>query len=419
MTRSMEETQRDQGERGEHRSGKSSGRAEDVEQISKRLMNWASILEPNTREQAERTASMPFIHPHLALMPDAHLGKGATVGSVIPTLGAIIPAAVGVDIGCGMIAVRTQFTAADVAKRGDLAALRESIENAIPLSAGKYNDDIYDAATEARIADLEAKDGSKNAEAVAPNWRLQLGSLGSGNHFIEVSLDEAGRVWLFLHSGSRGAGNKLAVKHIKSAQHLCKRWWISLPDPDLAYLVEGTDEFWAYIRDLRWAQHFALLNRREMMNRVARCLETWIGADLDPLCEQIECHHNYTEREKHFGKDVWLSRKGAISASAGTPGLIPGSMGTASYVVTGRGNRLALNSSPHGAGRAHSRNVAKRTFTRAQLDTAMEGIEWRRTDAFMDEIPAAYKPIDQVMADAADLVEVRHTLRQIVNVKGE
>ncbi len=209
------------------------------------------------------------------------------------------------------------------------------------------------------------------------------------------------------------------MKHIKIAREQCRRRWISLPDPDLAYLVEGDREFWDYIRDLRWAQHFALLNRREMMHRVARCLQAWIGTAPDPLSERVECHHNYTEQETHFGKKVWLSRKGAIDASAGKPGLIPGSMGTRSYVVTGKGNGLALNSSPHGAGREHSRSAARKKFTRAQLDTAMEGIEWRRTDAFLDEIPAAYKDIDVVMADAADLVEVRHTLRQIINVKGD
>lgn len=389
-----------------------------MKQISKRLMNWASILEDNTREQAERTASMPFIYPHLALMPDAHLGKGATVGSVIPTLGAIIPAAVGVDIGCGMIAVRTQFTATDVRGRGVLAPLRVAIENAIPLSAGKYNERVYDAETAERIVELERRDGAESAEKIAPNWRLQLGSLGSGNHFIEVSLDEADRVWLFLHSGSRGVGNKLAGKHIKVAQEQCRKRWIDLPDSDLAYLVEGDREFWDYIRDLRWAQHFALLNRQEMMHRVLACMDVFMGEGTAGL-EVINTHHNYTEREKHFGKEVWLSRKGAIDASEGTPGLIPGSMGTRSYVVTGKGNRLALNSSPHGAGRQHSRSAAKRTFSRAQLDEAMQGIEWRQSDAFLDEIPGAYKPIDQVMADAADLVEIRHTLRQIVNVKGE
>jgi tRNA-splicing ligase RtcB len=389
-----------------------------MEQISKRLMNWASILEPNTREQAERASMMPFIHPHIALMPDAHLGKGATVGSVIPTLGAIMPAAVGVDIGCGMIACRTALTAPEVRDRGKLATLREAIEQAIPLSAGKYNTASYDSATDGRIADLEQRKGADSAEAIAPNWRLQLGSLGSGNHFIEISLDEDERVWMFLHSGSRGVGNKLAMKHIKAAQQLCKRWWISLPDPDLAYLAEGTDEFWAYIRDLRWAQHFAYLNREEMMHRVRQCVTEWWG-DHVAVDETVNTHHNYTEREHHFGKDVWLSRKGAIDASAGKPGLIPGSMGTRSYVVEGKGNRLALNSSPHGAGRQYSRSAAKRTFTRAELDKAMEGIEWRQTDAFMDEIPQAYKDIDIVMADAADLVEVKHTLHQIVNVKGE
>jgi tRNA-splicing ligase RtcB (3'-phosphate/5'-hydroxy nucleic acid ligase) len=390
----------------------------EMEMLSKKLMNWASILDDGTREQAERTAALPFIYPHLALMPDAHLGKGATVGSVIPTLGAIIPAAVGVDIGCGMIAVRTQLTAADVNQRGDLAALRAATEAAIPLSAGKYNTSVYDDETSDRIAALEQRDGADSAEKIAPNWRLQLGSLGSGNHFIEVSLDEQDRVWLFLHSGSRGVGNKLAQRHIKIAQALARKWWITLPDPDLAYLVEGTDEFWAYIRDLRWAQHFALLNREEMMHRVVGCVRRWIGRDVE-ASETVNTHHNYTARETHFSKEVWLSRKGAIDASEGKPGLIPGSMGTASYVVTGKGNRLALNSAPHGAGRRYSRSKARKTFSRAELDAAMRGIEWRRTDAFLDEIPGAYKPVNVVMEDARDLVEIRYTLRQIVNVKGD
>lgn len=389
-----------------------------MERLSPKLLSWASICDDATREQALRTSTMPFIYPHMALMSDCHLGKGATVGSVIPTLGAIIPAAVGVDIGCGMQAVRTQFTAEDVRRRGNLASLHEAIEAVIPLSAGKYNNAVVNEETEARIAKLEHLEGAANADAISPDWRLQLGSLGSGNHFIEVSLDELDRVWLFLHSGSRGVGNRLASKHIKTARHLCERWWISLPNPDLAYLVEGTDEFWAYIRDLRWAQKFALLNRAEMMYRLAGCLARWIGTEVAEE-EVIECHHNYTEREVHWGKQVWLSRKGAIDASEGKPGLIPGSMGTASYIVTGLGNRLALNSAPHGAGRGYSRAAARKTFTRAQLDAAMEGIEWGRSDAFLDEIPGAYKPIDQVMADAADLVRIEHTLRQIVNVKGD
>jgi tRNA-splicing ligase RtcB len=389
-----------------------------VEQISKRLMNWASILDDQTREQATRTATLPFIFPHVALMPDAHLGKGATVGSVIPTVEAVIPAAVGVDIGCGMIAVRTQFTADDVAARADVRVLRQAIERVIPLSAGKYNRAIFDVGTEQRNSELEELDGADSADEIARNWRLQLGTLGSGNHFIEVSLDEANRVWAFLHSGSRGVGNKLANKHIKIAYRVCEAMGIQVPDRDLAYLSEEAPEFWAYIRDLRWAQRYAFLNREEMMARVIGCVASWIGHDVQ-VSQTVNCHHNYTAQEEHFGKRVWLSRKGAIDASAGRPGLIPGSMGTRSYVVTGKGCALALNSAPHGAGRMFSRTAARRKFSRADLDAAMAGIEWRHTDAFLDEIPAAYKEIDQVMADARDLVEVRHTLRQILNVKGD
>ncbi len=390
-----------------------------MEKLSKTLINWASVLEDNTREQAIRTSEMPFVFPHVALMPDAHLGKGATVGSVIPTLRAVMPAAVGVDIGCGMIAVRTQLRADDVRAPGrDLAALRHSIERGIPVSAGGYNRDVLPTA-EPRVAELEtsAEHAGFDPGAYAGHWRTQLGTLGSGNHFIEVSLDELGRVWLFLHSGSRGVGNKIASKHIKVAQTMMKRWWIELPDPDLAYLVEGTDEFWAYIRELSWAQQFALLNREEMMDRVLSALQHWYGA---PVVEQerINCHHNFTQPEQHFGQRVWVSRKGAIEAAAGRPGLIPGSMGTASYVVEGLGNPVSLNSSPHGAGRNFSRSAARKRFSQDDLRAAMVGIEYRDTAAFVDEIPAAYKDIDQVMADAADLVGVRHTLHQIVNVKG-
>jgi tRNA-splicing ligase RtcB len=225
-------------------------------------------------------------------------------------------------------------------------------------------------------------------------------------------------VWLFLHSGSRGVGNRIAQYHINVARELCERWWIRLPDRDLAYLVEDTDEFWHYIRELRWAQEFALLNREEMMDRVIGCVADWFGTEVVEH-ERLNCHHNFTQLENHFHKEVWVSRKGAIEAKAGQPGLIPGSMGTASYVVVGKGNALSLNSSPHGAGRNYSRSAARRTFSQDQLRAAMEGIEYRDTDAFIDEIPQAYKPIDQVMADAADLVEVRHVLRQLVNVKGD
>jgi len=389
-----------------------------MEKISNTLMNWASILDDKTREQAETASTMPFIFPHLALMPDAHLGKGATVGSVIPTRGAIIPAAVGVDIGCGMIAVRTQFTVSDLDGL-DRSVLREAIERAVPLSAGRFNNKVS-ATAAPRINELVASAGDAGFDPAtyAKNWMLQLGTLGSGNHFIEVSLDEEDRVWLFLHSGSRGIGNKIAAYHITVAQEYCARHFITLPDRDLAYLVEGTAEFDRYIAELRWAQNFALMNREEMMDRVIRQFEEWTGVPIVES-ERVNCHHNYTEQERHFGKDVWLSRKGAIDASAGKLGLVPGSMGTRSYVVEGKGSVLALNSSPHGAGREYSRSAARRTFSREELDTAMEGIEWRHTSEFIDEIPQAYKDIDVVMADAADLIEIKHTLRQIINVKGD
>ncbi|MGN6442009.1 MAG: RtcB family protein [Arthrobacter sp.] len=387
-----------------------------METISPKLLNWASILDDKTREQAVMTAKLPFIYPHLALMPDAHLGKGATVGSVIPTLRAIIPAAVGVDIGCGMIAVRTQYSVKDLPK--DRKGLREDIERVIQLSAGNNNRKILPTA-EPRIAELKqraAKAGFNPAQYVA-KWELQLGSLGSGNHFIEVSADEDDGVWLFLHSGSRGIGNRIAQHHIGVAQHVTRKNQVYLPDPDLAYLDEGTPQFERYIAELRWAQHFALLNREEMMDRVTAQFSRWVGGPVQER-ERINCHHNFTQQETHYGKPVWVSRKGAIKAGHGDAGLIPGSMGTASYVVEGRGNPASLNSSPHGAGREYSRNAARKTFTLEELKRAMRGIEFRASEAFIDEIPAAYKPIDQVMQDAADLVTVRHKLRQLVNVKG-
>lgn len=356
-----------------------------MDNVSEKLVNFASILEDETRAQAERRAAMPFVRPHLALMPDAHLGKGATVGSVIPTLGAIIPAAVGADIGCGMMAVRTQFAERDLT--GELSDLHALIAEAIPLSAGRYNAAIDPAAQE-RVDDLEQHEGVDQADAIAPNWRRQLGSLGSGNHFVEVSLDQADEVWLFLHSGSRGVGNKLAQKHIKIAQQQCERRWIQLPDPDLAYLVEGDPEFWSYPSALRWAQRFAFLNREEMMRRVVLAVETYLGRPVRQV-ESVNCHHNYTTRGTHFGKQVWLSRKGAIDAHVGVLGLIPGSMGDRSYVVRGKGHRGALCSSPHGAGRIFSRSAARRRFTRADLDERMSGIAWGHSDAFLDEHPQA------------------------------
>ncbi|MBE9403537.1 RtcB family protein [Brachybacterium sp. p3-SID1565] len=404
-----------------------------IQRITDELYNWASVLDEATLEQARTTAGMPFVPPHLASMPDAHLGKGATVGSVIPTDRAIIPAAVGVDIGCGMIAVRTQWTQEQVREAGALVGLRTGIEDRVPVSAGKYNRRLTARATR-RVELLEARYHQlleeyhatwvssapviPGPDGHAENWRLQLGTLGSGNHFIEITVDEEDRVWAFLHSGSRGVGNRIAQHHIKVATQRCRREGIELPDRDLAHLAEGTAEFDHYIAELLWAQDFARENREEMMDRTLDALGEHMGAPAERF-EEVNCHHNFTQREQHFGKELWISRKGAISARKGEMGLIPESMGTASYVVRGLGNPMAFHSSPHGAGRSYSRSRARRTFTLEQLREAMKGIEYRDTDVFIDEIPAAYKDIDQVMADAADLVEVVHRFAQIVNVKGD
>jgi tRNA-splicing ligase RtcB len=396
-----------------------------VIRINQRLLSWASLLEDQAREQAIATSTLPFVHPHVALMPDAHWGMGSTVGSVIPTVGCVMPAAVGVDIGCGMAAVRTHLTAGDVRERGDLPALRIAIQDRVPVSPGVYRPELSGTARE-RVAALEAAAAEQDVEpdrysgrGPAADWRLQLGTLGGGNHFIELCYDEADRVWVFLHSGSRGVGNRIAKHHVAVAQRLCERWHVRLPHRDLAFLPEGDDAFWPYIRDLRWAQAFALENRSEMLDQVVAALEHWSDGPVRTE-EKVLCHHNYTEQERHFGRDVWLTRKGAINAEEGRWGLIPGSMGTRSYIVTGKGDRASFHSAPHGAGRSFSRTEARRRFSAADLADAMTGIEWRaeEAEAFVDEIPGAYKDVDVVMADAVDLVEVRHTLRQFLNVKG-
>jgi tRNA-splicing ligase RtcB len=385
-----------------------------MKKINDKLYSWASIIDDVTIQQAIATSKLPFIYPHLALMPDAHLGAGATVGSVIPSLGAISPATIGVDIGCGMIAVKTQFLVKDI--KGNLAGLRHSIERGIPLSAGKYNSSLTDTA-KIKVELLKSK-AKKDYSQFVGNWELHLGSLGSGNHFIEISHDEEDNVWLFLHSGSRGIGNKIAQHHINIAKDLCKRYFIKLDDPDLSYLVEGTPEFNDYLKDLNWAQEFALLNREEMMDRVIKDFSHFMKSDVKEML-RINCHHNFTRKERHFGKDVWLSRKGAILASKGTYGLIPGSMGTDSYVVIGKGNPMSFNSSPHGAGRNFSRSHARKTFNIEQLREAMKGIEYNDSDAFLDEIPQAYKPIKTVMNDSKDLVDIVYQLNQLVNIKGD
>ena len=387
--------------------------------IGPNVLSWlpADQIEESAMRQIENLSRMPFIFKHVAVMPDCHFGMGATVGSVIPTNHAIIPAAVGVDIGCGMIAVKTPLTLDDLPR--DLSDIRKAVEHQVPLSAGHYNRSIKKTARP-RIEQLEAKAAELGRldfyDKLDRNWRKQLGSLGSGNHFIEVVLDEEGYAWAFLHSGSRGVGNRIAAHHIGIAKKLMEKWYIDLPDRDLAYLVEDTPEFDDYMADLDWAQEFALLNREEMMERIIRLLQHRCG-DFDEV-ERIQCHHNFTKREHHFGRNILVSRKGAIEAREDQLGLIPGSMGTRSYVVRGKGNRASFNTAPHGAGRRLSRNKARSSFTMEDFDRDMEGIEVNRSEAFLDELPGAYKDIDLVMEQSHDLVEVVHTFRQIVNVKG-
>ncbi|MGJ5724857.1 RtcB family protein [Brevibacterium sp. H602] len=391
-----------------------------MKRVGKNFYSWASQVDQETLDQVERISWMPFVEPHVSLMPDAHLGKGAAVGSVIPTRGAVIPSAVGVDLGCGMVAVRTQWTEDQVRARGDLRALREGIEARVPMSAGKYTPDLTNSA-EAFVQELEGEwDYELQERGISDfsrTWRNQLGTLGGGNHFIEIVADEDDRVWAFLHSGSRGIGNKIATHFMNLANEYCRRNFIDV-DRDLAYLVEGTQEFDQYMNAVEWAQRFAYLNREEMMIQTLSALEGFMAAPVEKS-EEVNCHHNFMQREHHHGKNLIVTRKGAIEARDGQFGLIPGSMGTASYVVKGRGNAMSFNSAPHGAGRNFSRRKARETFTHDDLRAAMSGIEYRDTDAFVDEIPGAYKDIDQVMADAADLVSIVHEFRQIVNCKGD
>ena len=376
-------------------------------------------IEPAAKQQLENIAELPFVFKHVAVMPDCHLGKGATVGSVIATKGAIIPAAVGVDIGCGMIAVKTKFFAEDLPN--NLEKVRTGIERRIPLGAGAFNRKITDTARK-RVTQLK-KEATQDYDSVDKRWTDALGSLGSGNHFIEISLDESDRVWVVLHSGSRGIGNTLAMKHIRIAQKLMDENSIKLKDRDLAYLSENRGEFDKYINDLLWAQDFALLNREEMMDRVMTELSyvfyTEDGHQKEIELERINCHHNFTQRENHFNEDVWITRKGAIQMKAGQKGVIPGSMATSSYIVSGLENKMAYHSAPHGAGRRFSRGEARRRFTMEDFKKAMAGIECRHSAKLIDELPMAYKDIDEVMENSKELVKVDHRLRQVVSIKGD
>jgi tRNA-splicing ligase RtcB (3'-phosphate/5'-hydroxy nucleic acid ligase) len=391
-----------------------------MKQLFEKAFVWTdpSTLESEAFTQIKNISEMPFVFKHVAVMPDCHVGKGATVGTVIATTGAVIPAAVGVDIGCGMIAVKTNLK---LGQLKDLKAIREGIERRIPMSAGRFNTKFTESAKR-RIKELEDLAGEDMDEKFGTNnWRNQLGTLGGGNHFIEVCLDEENNVWATLHSGSRGIGNKIGNHYIKVAQELMDKMLIKLVDKDLSYLAEGTEEFNNYIKDLRWAQKFALLNREEMMDRMLTELKYSVYGDTQTEIEieRINCHHNFTQIENHFNQNVWVTRKGAIQARLGMKGMIPGSMGTRSYIVSGLQNDMAFHSAPHGAGRRFSRSKAKEKFTLEDMDKAMAGIEFRRDQAFIDEIPGAYKDIDEVMENAKELVKVEHVLKQIINCKGE
>lgn len=386
-------------------------------------------VEAEAREQLARLARMPFIHRHIAVMPDVHVGKGSTIGSVIPTLGAVIPAAVGVDIGCGMMAAKTTLRADDLPDH--LGKLRAAIEQAVPhgMSPRTRNAKGRDvgawdkppAAVDAGWARL--KDGfdaicRKYPKLRHANHHKHLGTLGSGNHFVEVCLDEDNFVWLMLHSGSRGVGNAIGTHFIELARQDMRRHMVNLPDQDLAYLEEGTLHYDDYVEAVGWAQKFARINREVMMQNLIHAVRGVIRKPFETHVEAVNCHHNYVQREHHFGKDVLVTRKGAVSAREGELGIIPGSMGARSFIVRGKGNPDSFNSCSHGAGRVMSRTEAKRRFTVADHERATRGVECRKDEGVIDEIPMAYKDIDAVMHAQRDLVEVVHTLRQVVCVKG-
>jgi tRNA-splicing ligase RtcB len=383
-------------------------------------------VDPKARAQLSRAAQMPFVFKHVAVMPDVHVGIGATVGSVIPTRGAVIPAAVGVDIGCGMMAARTSLHAADLPDT--LEGVRSAIEQAVPhgrdvgrgkRDKGSWGDPSAEiAAAWGTLAERFKRITDKYPRLANTNNLVHMGTLGTGNHFIELCLDEADQVWVMLHSGSRGVGNAIGSFFIELAKQDMRKWFINLPDEDLAYFPEGTDHFDDYVEAVGWAQDFAALNRRTMMVNTIRALRSVIAKPFDAELEAINCHHNYVQKENHFGQNVLVTRKGAVRAAEGVMGIIPGSMGAKSFIVRGRGNKESFDSCSHGAGRLMSRTEAKKTFSLADHVAATEGVECRKDQGVIDETPAAYKPIEAVMAAQADLVEIVHTLKQVVCVKG-
>jgi tRNA-splicing ligase RtcB len=382
---------------------------------------WTDELDPRSREQLVNLSKLPFIHHHVAAMPDVHAGIGATIGSVIATNKAIIPAAVGVDIGCGMAAARTSLSAEQLDERL-LKKVFDQISRDVPVGRNQHKDEraLTEAARPftAPLAVLTEKHPQLlKTVGRFSNWINQLGTLGGGNHFIEVCLDEAGHVWVMLHSGSRGIGNAMGTYFIELARRDMERWMIQLPDRDLAYLPEGTEHLDDYVAAVSWAQAYARENRDQMMRLVLAALARHLPG-FSVTEEAVNCHHNYVEREHHLGADVWVTRKGAIRAREGDLGIIPGSMGACSYIVRGKGNPESFTSCAHGAGRRMSRTAAERQFTPADLVAQTQGVVCRKDKGVLDEIPGAYKDIDQVMANQDDLVEVVHTLKQVVCVKG-
>jgi tRNA-splicing ligase RtcB len=385
-------------------------------------------VEPEAAAQIAHIAALPVLAGHVAIMPDVHLGKGATVGSVIPTRGAIIPAAVGVDIGCGMCAVRTVLTAAELPD--SLAKIRSAIEALVPVGFAAHA-----APPEPQHQGAAGRGLQQRGAALAERYRglriiervgkfdharvwNQLGTLGGGNHFIELCLDEADRVWVMLHSGSRHVGKTIGETAIDLAKREAQRLERNLPDRDLAWLDEGSAEFDEYVEGLRWAQDYAALNRDLMLHAVLKALHAAFGRDIATAESAVNCHHNYSSVEEHFGQTLWITRKGAVSARTGELGIIPGSMGARSYIVRGKGHAAAYCSCSHGAGRRMSRGAAKRAYSLADLRVQTAGVECRKDAGVLDEIPGAYKDIDAVMAAQAELVEVVHRLKQVMCIKG-
>ena len=383
-------------------------------------------VEDAAKKQLINTARMPFVHKWLAVMPDVHVGKGSTIGSVIPTKGAIIPAAVGVDIGCGMMAVRTSLEGDDLPD--NLYGLRCAIEEAVPhgreFTASGRDKGAWDELPEKTTdAWKELEPGFKRINEMAPRFEKannvkHLGTLGTGNHFVEVCLDEDNHVWVMLHSGSRGMGNAIGTHFIKLAKQDMQKWLINLPDKDLAYLPEGTEHFDDYVFAVEWAQQFAQTNREIMMAHTIEAIRKVIPKEFSAKLEAINCHHNYVTRETHYGEEVYVTRKGAVRARKGDMGIIPGSMGARSFIVRGLGNEESFCSCSHGAGRVMSRGEARRRVSLDEHVAATKDVECRKDVDVVDETPAAYKDIDKVIEAQKELVEVMYVLKQVVCVKG-